>query len=144
MKLSMLSVVAGLALAAQAAHAQQSDIHDAMYAALRSEQGTYKGELKGDFAALVHQKLNTTAPVFVAVSTVRAFKQQGCKRLRADITVPDVTWKDPKTGVQNSFSYRYEMNLCPDGSPPGEVALETPRPAGQSVAPQSPPVKGKQ
>jgi len=144
MRFSRASTAVLAALAFQAAHAQQSDIHDAMYAALRSDQGVYKGELKGDFAALVHQKLNTSAPVFVAVSTVRAFKQQGCKRLRADITVPDLTWKDPKTGVQNSFSYRYEMNLCPDGSPPAEVALETQKPAAQGGVSQQPQVKGKQ
>jgi hypothetical protein len=143
-KLFRVLPVLSAALAAQTAHAQRSDIHDAMFAALRSQQGAYTSELKGDFAALVQQKLNTSAPVFVAVSTVRAFKQQGCKRLRADVTVPDLTWEDPKTGAQNSFSYRYEMNLCPDGSPPLEAALETQKPSAQGAIPLSPQVKGKQ
>lgn len=113
----------------------QADIHDAFFSALRSEQGSYQGELKGDFGAFVRQKLSTTAPVYVAVSTVRAFKQKGCKRLRADITVPDLTWKDAKSGAINSFSYRYEMNLCPDGTPPMEAALETGNQTGVPVTP---------
>lgn len=131
MKLLKFGVIAGLVLAVQVAHAQQLDIHDAMFAALLSEQGVYKGELKGDLAAMLQQKLKTTAPVFVDVTTVRTFAQQGCKRLRADITVPGFTWKDQKTGVENSFSYRYEMNLCPDGSPPENVSPETPQMNGK-------------
>lgn len=119
----VLALAAGLV--GMSANAQQADMREAMFAGLKSEQGTYKGELKGDFAALVHQTLKTKAPVFVSVSTVRAFKQQGCKRMRADISVPEFTWRDAKTGAQNSFQYRYEMNVCPDGSPPMEVALET-------------------
>lgn len=126
----VLAVAAGLV--GMSAHAQQADMREALFAGLKSEQGTYKGQLKGDFAALVHKTLKTTAPVYVAVSTVREFKQQGCKRMRADISVPEVTWRDAKTGVQNSFQYRYEMNLCPNGGPPMEVALETGPPRGSA------------
>lgn len=97
---------------------QESDIHDAFFSALRSESGSYEGELKGDFAAQVHKMANKAAPVFVRIKTIRVFKQPGCKRLKAEITAPEISWVDTKTGAAQSFSYIFEMNLCPDGMPP--------------------------
>jgi hypothetical protein len=102
----------------------QMDMHDAFMAALHSSEGGYKGELRGDFAAFVREKLNTSSSVFVDVQVVRVFKQVGCKRLQAKITVPDVKWQDKKTGNDILFSYEYAMNLCSDGGPPLDVALE--------------------
>lgn len=120
------------------------DMSAAMFSALKSHSGTYKGELTGDFAAYARKalKLPSSAKVYVDVKTVGMFEQPGCRRLRADITVPELRWKD-SAGMEQSFSYQYEMNLCPDGRPPmpdeevapigSKSARQAQRPSGQAV-----------
>ena len=117
-----IAVVAGAVAASPESPAlPKHDVQEALMHAMNSQDGRYRGELRGDFAALVRQKLNTTSPVFVDVSTIGAFRQKGCRRLQADITAPEVTWTDPKTKAKEFLSLRYQMNLCPDGSPPLEA-----------------------
>lgn len=140
----VLAGILALGLPTEPAHAQPqvgaavqkapmaNDMRDAMFAALKSPSGTYQGKLDGVFGDLMRKEMGSNADIFVNVTTVRAFKQTGCKRLRAMLSAPDVKWNDTKTGQPQSFSFGYEMNVCEDGSPPMETAIET-GPAGEGV-----------
>jgi hypothetical protein len=114
-----------------AVKAQSADMRDALFAAMDASDGAYRGELQGGIRDWLHKALNTNSPVFVNVTSIQQFPQPGCKRLRAEVTVPDVKVTDKKTGVQAPFGINYEMNLCPDGSPPemtgmsGKPSLQT-------------------
>lgn len=119
-------LLAGLAFGPAIAFAQ-NDLKDAMMAAIDAPNGRYKTELRGDFAAYTRRTLNTTSPVFADVKVIRSFKKEGCKRLRADITAPEVRGKNAK-GQDAIFHYVYEMNLCRDGSPPVEGILPQNKP----------------
>ncbi len=114
-------LLAGLAICPVAAYAQ-NDLKDAMMAAIDAPDGRFKTELRGDFAAHTRRTLNTTSAVFADVKVIRSFKKEGCKRLRADITAPEVRGKNAR-GEDAIFHYVYEMNLCRDGSPPVEGML---------------------
>ena len=119
-KLAYLSLLL-VAAATSQAQPMQGDLRDAMFAALKSPDGTYKGRLDGATGETLRRELRTQSPVLVSVTTVHRF-QNNCARLKAMISAPDMKWLDQKTGQQQSFNYGYLMNLCPDGSPPDDGA----------------------
>lgn len=51
------------------------------------------------------------------VTTIKSFKQEGCKRLNVRLTQANVPTKDGQT---IDFAIDYGINLCRDGSPPTE------------------------
>ena len=105
------------------ARAQAMDIREAFFAAIRSPESRYQGRLDGEYA---RGALKTSAAFFVDVRPVDPpvnYSRADCKRLRAQITAPDLRWTD-QSGVARSFDYGLEMSLCLDGSPPKELALE--------------------
>lgn len=100
-------------------YGRRLDMRVALFSALRSPSGTYQGELNGDFAEYARRALKAMpgAKILIDVKTIGTFEQPGCKRLHSDIAVPEVQWKDA-SGVMHSFTYQFEVNLCPDGRPP--------------------------
>jgi len=114
---SFAAVMLGVTAHPCAAQGPVADMRDALYAAITAPGGRYSGELRGDYATFVRTQLKTTSAVNVAVTTLRVFPQPGCRRLRAIVTAPGVTWRD-QAGQQQSFSFTYEMNLCADGRAP--------------------------
>ena len=108
------------------ARAQTMDIREAFFAAIRSPESRYQGRLDGAFGEYARGALKTSAAFFVDVRPVDPpvnYSRADCKRLRAQITAPDLRWTD-QSGVARSFDYGLEMSLCLDGSPPNELALE--------------------
>jgi hypothetical protein len=116
------------------APAQTMDIREAFFAAIRSPESRYQGKLDGAFGDYARGALKTSAAFFVDVHPVDppvTYSRADCKRLRAQITAPDLRWTD-QSGVARSFEYALEMSVCLDGSPPNELALE----AMKSLPPQ--------
>ena len=108
------------------ARAQTMDIREAFFAAIRSPESRYQGELNGAFGEYARAALKTSAAFFVDVRQVDPpviYSRADCKRLHARITAPDLRLTD-QSGVARSFDYALEMSLCLDGSPPNEIALE--------------------
>jgi hypothetical protein len=102
------------------------DIREAFFAAIRSPESRYQGELNGAFGDYARGALKTRAAFFVDVHPVEppvTYSRADCKRLRARITAPDLRWTD-QSGVARSFEYALDMSVCFDGSPPNELALE--------------------
>jgi hypothetical protein len=106
--------------------AQTMDVREAFFAAIRSPESRYQGKLDGAFGEYARGALKTNAAFFVDVRQVDppvTYSRADCKRLRAQITAPDLRWTD-QSGVARSFEYALEMSVCLDGSPPNELALE--------------------
>ncbi len=122
-KITRSCLCAALVGAGAMAHAQPVEVRDAVLSALRN--GFYKGEIKGQIVESFRKQYKTPASMFVNVSTVHVFKQEGCKRLQAEFTVPDFTFKDT-TGRDATFRHVMQMNLCPDGNPPQEESYTQP------------------
>lgn len=89
----------------------------AMLEAIDAPGGRVSGILRGPVADQFAGTTKSTAPVEIEVTTIKSFKQEGCKRLNVRLTQANVPAKHGKLG---EFGIDYGINLCRDGSPPTE------------------------
>ena len=59
----------------------------------------------------------SSAPILAEVSTIKSFKQEGCKRLNVRLTQSGVATSEGKTA---DFGVDYGLTFVGDGSPPTE------------------------
>lgn len=90
---------------------------EAMIEAIDAKDGKASGVLKGEIADRFAETTRSSSPVIIEVSTIKSFKQEGCKRLNMRLKQANVPTKDGKTA---EFAIDYGINLCRDGSPPTE------------------------
>lgn len=89
----------------------------AMIEAIDAPGGRATGVLRGPIADQFVMTTKSTSPVEIEVTTIKSFKQEGCKRLNVRLKQANVPTKDGKT---TDFGIDYGINLCRDGSPPTE------------------------
>lgn len=98
------------------AHAQ-TELRDALMAAMNAESGQIETILTGPMAEAARAGLQTTDDIVVRISTVSALRQAGCKRMDVLLYIPDK--KFPTTdGGSHEFRTGFQLNVCPDGRPP--------------------------
>lgn len=85
--------------------------------AIDAPDGRAQGEIVGPIADKFRETTKSSAPVMAEVTTIKSFKQEGCKRLNMRLKQANVPTKDGKLA---EFAVNYELNLCRDGSPPTE------------------------
>jgi hypothetical protein len=85
--------------------------------AIDAPDGRAQGEIFGPIADKFRETTKSTAPVMAEVTTIKSFKQEGCKRLNVRLKQANVPTKD---GKLTEFGVDYGINLCRDGSPPTE------------------------
>lgn len=114
-------IIAALATAmclASAVHAAEyTNTKDLLIQAIEAPDGRAKGEIVGPIADKFREATKSSAPVMAEVTTLKSFKQEGCKRLNLRLSQADVPTKD---GGKTEFVVNYGINLCRDGSPPTE------------------------
>ncbi len=94
--------------------------------AIDAPDGKVSGVLNDPIADRFRQATGSTLPVLVEVSTLKHFRQEGCRRLNLRI-------RQEGTGKEQ-FGIDYGINLCRDGSPPTEgIDLEQVRPILEGV-----------
>lgn len=106
------AVSAGLFFAAAASAAESNDI---LFAALA--HGSASDVLTGSVADYWQEQTRSKSPILMQAKVIKMFKEQGCGRLSITLRQENVPLK--KGGVA-PFQFAYQMNLCPDGSPPQE------------------------
>jgi hypothetical protein len=80
--------------------------------AIDAPDGKASGVLTDTIANRFRQATGSNLPVLVEVSTLKHFRQDGCRRLNLRIR---------QDGAGNGqFGIDYGINLCRDGSPPTE------------------------
>jgi len=80
--------------------------------AIDTPDGKATGTLSDAIADRFRQATGSSLPVLVEVSTLKHFRQEGCRRLNLRIR---------QEGAGNGqFGIDYGINLCRDGSPPTE------------------------
>lgn len=89
----------------------------AMIEAIDAPDGRVSGVLVGPIADHFAATTKSTSPVLLEVTTLKSFKQEGCKRLNLRLKQSNVPTKD---GKMTDFGIDYGINLCRDGSPPTE------------------------
>lgn len=107
-KLLLMVALFGLSTAANAA-----SMKDLTLQAL--SEGSAKGEMDIQMQSVVSAQTKSSEPVYVEVSTIKRFAQQGCARLQYVISQDKVLHK---TGELGPFQTSWQLNICQDGSPP--------------------------
>jgi hypothetical protein len=96
---------------------EYTSVKPLMVMAIDAPDGTAKGILIGPIAERMHQTTQSRDPVQVEVTTIKEFKQEGCKRLNVRLIQPNVPTKD---GGRAALKMDYGINFCRDGSAPTE------------------------
>ena len=110
--LILLAVAPGLSAATE-----YTSVKPVMLEALDSPGGVANGVLVGPIADKFSASTGSPAPVVVDVTTLKRFKQEGCKRLNVRLKQANVPTKEGKLA---EFGVDYGLNLCRDGSSPTE------------------------
>jgi hypothetical protein len=113
-----IACAAALACVATLAKAAPYDSPKALLMqAIDAPDGRAQGEIVGPIADKFQETTKSTAPVMAEVTTIKSFKQEGCKRLNIRFKQANVMTKE---GKPTEFVVDYGINLCRDGSPPTE------------------------
>jgi len=116
-KWKSIVIVAGMMLSSASAAAEYSNIKPLLMHAIDAPDGKAAGVLVGPVAEKIVSTNRSSAPVRADVTTIKSFKQEGCKRLNVRLSQADVPTKGGKKTV---LVMDYGINLCRDGSPPIE------------------------
>lgn len=106
-----------MVLSASSSAAEYSSIKQLLLAAIDASDGRTSGFILGQIAEKFKRTTGSTAPILAEVSTIKSFKQEGCKRLNVRLTQSGVATSEGRTA---DFGMDYGLNLCRDGSPPTE------------------------
>ena len=106
-----------MVLSVSASAAEYSGIKQLLLAAIDASDGRTSGFILGHIAEKFKRTTGSSAPILAEVSTIKSFKQDGCKRLNVRLTQGGVATSEGRTA---DFGMDYGLNLCRNGSPPTE------------------------
>jgi hypothetical protein len=101
-----------LALSPLAIAEPSTTVKQLLLMAIDAPDGKVNGVLADAIADRFRQTTGSTLPVLVEVSTLKHFRQEGCRRLNLRIR--------QEGAGKGQFGIDYGINLCRDGSPPTE------------------------
>ena len=101
-----------LALSPLAIAEPSTTVKQLLLMAIDAPDGKVNGVLADAIADRFRQATGSTLPVLVEVSTLKHFRQEGCRRLNLLIR--------QEGAGKGQFGIDYGINLCRDGSPPTE------------------------
>jgi len=97
--------------------ADYTNIKPLLLQAIDAPDGKVTGVLVGPVSYKFRYSTGSSEPVLAEVTSIKRFKQEGCKRRNVRLSQADVPTKDGKRTV---LVMDYGINLCRDGSPPIE------------------------
>ena len=112
-----LIALAIILAAAPALAEEYSSVKPLLLLAIDAPDGTAKGTLIGPIAERMHRTTHSLDPIEMEVTTLKEFKQEGCKRLNLRLIQPNALAKDGRRG---DFKLDYGINFCRNGSAPTE------------------------
>lgn len=122
----ILTTLVLLALPAVVLAEPSTTVKQLLLMAIDAPDGKATGVLNDPIADRFRQATGSTQPVLVEVSTVKHFRQEGCRRLNLRIR--------QEGAGKGQFGIDYGINLCRDGSPPTEgIDLEQASPILEGV-----------
>ncbi len=107
-----LATLLFLAISPMAEAESSATVKQLLLMAIDAPDGKASGVLTDAIADRFRQASGSTLPVLVEVSTLKHFRQDGCRRLNLRI-------RQEGSG-KGQFGIDYGINLCRDGSPPTE------------------------
>jgi hypothetical protein len=107
-----LATLLFLAISPMAGAESSATVRQLLLMAIDAPDGRAKGVMTDAIADRFRQATGSTLPVLVEVSTLKHFRQEGCRRLNLRIR--------QEGAGKGQFGIDYGINLCRDGSPPTE------------------------
>ncbi len=108
----LLTTLLFLALPSLVSAESSATVKQLLLMAIDAPDGKASGVLTDAIADRFRQASGSTLPVLVEVSTLKHFRQEGCRRLNLRIR--------QEGAGKGQFDIDYGINLCRDGSPPTE------------------------
>lgn len=101
------------------------DLRVVLVQAIDAPDGQAHAVLAGASAEAITAKFKATSQIFVDVSTLKRYSQEGCRRLRLALWQDGVVLPGPlgASGPQRR-SVSFDLNYCRDGSPPASLSEE--------------------
>lgn len=97
-----------------------SDPRPLLVAALNAATGDAYGVLVGETADAITKHFKSTSPIYVDVTTLKRYQQEGCSRLNVRF------WQDgvqlPGAKVPRTQRIDFGINYCRDGQPPRSLS----------------------
>ena len=109
--------VVSMVLMSVAHAAEYTSTKPLLLQAIDAPDGRAQGEIVGPIADKFREATKSSAPLMAEVTTIKGFKQEGCKRLNLRLKQANVMTREGKPA---EFAVDYGINLCRDGSPPTE------------------------
>lgn len=106
-----------MVLSAGSSAAEYSSVKQLLLGAIDATDGRTSGFILGQIAEKFKRTTGSSAPILAEVSTIKSFKQDGCKRLNVRLTQSGVATSE---GRAADFGMDYGLNLCRNGNPPTE------------------------
>ena len=108
----LLVTILILAMSPMAGAESSVTVKQLLLMAIDAPDGKASGVLTDAIADRFRQASGSSLPVLVEVSTLKQFRQEGCRRLNLRIR--------QEGAGKGQFGIDYGINLCRDGSPPTE------------------------
>lgn len=89
---------------------------DLLIEAIDAPDGTARGVLTGELADAIAQGFRTNAPLRIDVTTLKHYRQEGCRRLNMAFSQEDVHLPGETTGQSRRIDVG--IDFCRDGRPP--------------------------
>lgn len=118
MRVAHCLLCAALSLAVpHAIGSEYANLKDVLIEAIDAPGGQITGRLIGPTADIISRTTQSAAPIELEVSTLKSFKQEGCKQFRIVLRQRNIQTTNGQMGI---FEPIYTMNMCRNGSPPTE------------------------
>ena len=114
---SVLLIVMAIVSRPTMAVSEFDSIKPLLLQAIDAPDGRAEGVIVGPIAQHWKASTKSAAPLLVEVTTLKRFRQEGCRRLNVRFKQENVVSKE---GKQTEFAMDYGINVCRDGSPPSE------------------------
>lgn len=95
-----------------------------MIEAIEAPNGSASGYLTGEMADAIGRGFGTDAPLRIDVTTLKRYRQQGCRRLNVAFSQQDVHLPGEPTSSARRIDFG--IDYCRDGRPPSSRAEAAP------------------
>jgi hypothetical protein len=116
----LLALIALASAHAQPVRTPVPDARPVLLAALGSTDGAAHGVLTGEVASAITRHFKASSPIYIDVTTLKRYRQQGCSRLNVLFWQEGVHLPEAKSPRRQTIEFG--IDYCLDGLPPRSLS----------------------
>ncbi|WP_426078212.1 hypothetical protein [Janthinobacterium sp. PSPC3-1] len=120
------ALLAAAATRSDPVRTQVQDPKVLLRAAIDAPDGRAYGVLAGDIADAIGRRFTATSPLYIDVTTLARYAQEGCRRLNVRFWQEGVRIDPAAPAARQTIDMG--LNYCRHGAPPASLRLEGPLP----------------